>query len=330
MKRSVRSVLVIDPSPFGRGLGLLPVLRGFRRSYYGAFVSVVSGIGISELVYTYSLANEAFSISGIGEAGAGFGASMKEIYTLMRRSSHRKFDLTVNLSDHVATQLFCMFSRTQIVSPIVRLTDLIDPLLGVKTSERPRSEASYTSIARQLKLKLEPGDWVFTPHPQQSARFEEWMAKQGYKGGEPLVIVYSTDSTSSRGWPRGRFADVSISLAANYGVRVLAADAPGSSSFTDEIGPGLPRDAIKMVSPSASVLVAALARASLLITDDAGVARFSARLGLPVIDIGGASVDHRAGAPIGVRGGTEAHPEDVYQLACGLLKKSRTHVLFDL
>jgi hypothetical protein len=104
---------------------------------------------------------------------------------------------------------------------------------------------------------------------------------------------------------------------------VVAADVPYDADFTSSIAFSLPKGAIKLRSPRATELVAAVARSSLVVTDDSGIARMARGLGSPAINLG---------FPPREIGSVPQDPANrdidaVYLRACHLLQTSRTGAL---
>jgi ADP-heptose:LPS heptosyltransferase len=131
------------------------------------------------------------------------------------------------------------------------------------------------------------------------------------------------ESGWSRSWPINNFAELALRLSSNYGVRVIAADVPSTTEFTTRLGLTLPREAIKLRSPRSAELIAAVARSSLVVTDDSGIARMAGGLGTFAIDLG--TSGKRAGGPSDP---ARRRIEAVYQEACRMLQNSRTGALF--
>ena len=93
----------------------------------------------------------------------------------------------------------------------------------------------------------------------------------------------------------------------------------------------LPKTALLLTAPHAPELAAAVARASLVITDEPGVAQLAAEVGAPVIEI----AESTAGSPASqmhriiqsmARAGVS--PDEVYELAVEMIQSSRSASLF--
>ncbi|HKV38904.1 MAG TPA: glycosyltransferase family 9 protein, partial [Blastocatellia bacterium] len=196
-----------------------------------------------------------------------------------------------------------------------------------KHNSRTKGEAAYTSVLRQLGMKTSL-EWTPQPSHDENARFEQLLERGGTKRGAPVVVLYAAEATAHTGWPVEKFAELAAQFVALFGARIAVADIPADSGFTNAVADLLPADAIELKAPAATELLAALARASLVVTDDAGVARFSARLGTPTVDLGSHPAKEMHGAPAGVPGRLDATTEDVFVVASELLQKSRTATLF--
>jgi ADP-heptose:LPS heptosyltransferase len=120
-------------------------------------------------------------------------------------------------------------------------------------------------------------------------------------------------------------------LSHNFGARVIAADEPSDETFTEAISALLPQTAIKIAEPRALELAAAIARASLVITDERGLAELAIEMGTPVLEISddsaaqSSSKAHRV-----VQGSSRARvaTDEVYEIACEMLQASRSETLF--
>jgi ADP-heptose:LPS heptosyltransferase len=156
--------------------------------------------------------------------------------------------------------------------------------------------------------------------------------RNGSRGGEPIVALCAADANGVDGWPVGAFAEIGQRMANAFGARVVALDEPGDQAFTAAAGALLPKSAIKLVAPHALQLAAAIARASVVVTDAGGAAQLATELGTPVIEIAESQGETRAASDFHrlVRGPSRARvsTDDVYELACALMQSSRSAQLF--
>jgi ADP-heptose:LPS heptosyltransferase len=321
MRLDTESILALDASPFGRSLDLVPSINLVRAAHPGSHIAVAASTGICELLTSLRLVDKAISLGVIKPSHKGLGSGVFRIIRLSRSFGGDEVDLVLDFSPGVATLLFGLTRRAKIITPVVnRRKRKGDAHIGTNAGRGGR--AAYESILDQLDLSTNISTWSHVPAPFESSRFEQSLSRSGFKGGEPLLLLYTAEVGWSRSWPIHRYTELALRLHNSYGVRVIVADVPYSSDFTGSIGALLPKEAVKLRAPRAGELVAAVARSSLVVTDDSGVAQMAGSLGTPVIDVGFPQGGVRQ------HGSSGREIEVVYQQACHLLQTSRTGGLF--
>jgi ADP-heptose:LPS heptosyltransferase len=239
-------------------------------------------------------------------------------------------DFSPRLETQITSHLF-LGARTLTPSRIPRA---IEVLLSFAPSRRADSSAlsDYYNVLQQTGVELDDTRLVFAPPVEEDARFEERLAKAGSRGGELIVLFYASNPRDPRGWPADAFAEVAVRLTNNLGARTVAGDEPSDDAFTNAMSALLPPAAIKVARPRALELLAAIARASIVITDEPGLARIASELGTPVIEIADTisssampSSTHRI-----LEGSSRKRvsADEVYQTACELIQDSRSASLF--
>jgi ADP-heptose:LPS heptosyltransferase len=332
MSYQPRSVLITDVSPFGRSLFLLPAIRALRAAYPQTFIAVATSMGACELLSATGLVDEAIDLGIIKPSeGGGYAGALKRAARLFNRSRHRDFDLVLDFSPRLETQMLSRFVvRGRVITPS-RTPQVIEMLLGSRARAKRGQASDYQGVLRQLGIVMNDAQFAIALPSQEHAQFEQMLSKRGSRGGEPIVVLYAANPTSSNGWPVEAFGETAVRLTHNFGARVIAADEPSDNAFTEAVGALLPQTAIKLVQPRAIELAAAIARASLVITDECGLAQVAMEMGTPVIEIGdnstvqSASTAHRL-----ARGSSRARvtTDEVYEIACEMLQSSRSASLF--
>ena len=313
------SILVIDVSPFGRSLALLPALEAIREAYPNAFIAVAASTGICELVVNARLVTETIDLGVIKtDDTSGF----KRAVRLIKDARRFNLDLVVDFAPRPETQFLSRFVLRARTITSSKLPQVIEFLTGAR---RPGGErqAEYESVLRKLGLEA-GGRLSFKPTSEENAKFEELLSRRGFKGGEPVVVLYTAGGIGS--WGLASFAEVAQRLTNNFNARVVAADAPADENFTNVLEGSLPKTAIRLVQPRAVDLMAALARASLLITDEPNIATVAMRMGTPVIDVAAPSTTAPRGASVPSRAATTT--DEVYEEAAEILQESRSSTLF--
>ncbi|HEX8089229.1 MAG TPA: glycosyltransferase family 9 protein [Blastocatellia bacterium] len=332
MSYQPRSILVADVSSFGRSLFLLPAIRALRAAYPKTFIAVATEVGACELLAATGLVDEAIDLGIIKASDDGsYAGVLKRAARLFRRARHIHFDLVIDFSPRLETQvLFRFVVRARTVTPS-RMPHLIEALIGAR-ARRPRGEAGdYEEVLRQLGIAMGDARFAIRLPDEEHTQFEQVLSKRGSRGGEPIVVLYAANSASPLGWPVEAFGEIASRLAHNFGARLVAADEPSDESFTQALGALLPQTAIKLAAPSALQLTAAIARASLVITDERGLALVATEMGTPVIEISDdSSARQSSKAHRVVRGSSRPRvtTDEVYEVACEMLQCSRSTSLF--
>jgi ADP-heptose:LPS heptosyltransferase len=199
-------------------------------------------------------------------------------------------------------------------------------------ARRSNGAGGYESVLRQVGIELRDERLGLFVPADEHAQFEKLLERSGSRGGEPIVTLYTADANGGDSWPVAAFGEVGQRLANAFGARVVALDEPGEAGFTAAVGPLLPKSAIKLATPRALQLAAAIARASLVITDAAGVAQMADDLGTPVLEISEDRGASRSTADshhlIYAASRSRVSTDEVYEPACTLIQSSRSAQLF--
>lgn len=303
---------------------MLPAMRLIKDRFPGTALAAAASSGTCELLLDTGVVEEAIDLGVIKDSSEGLGRFLKTLYRLARSSRRSSFDLVLDFSARYEALIAFFFSaRGRVLAPGGQ------PLLtNLMFGRRPRTAARalrYSLLLRKLGIEAVDLKPVVHPRPEYSARFEQLLSRHGCRGGEPLVLLYASDSGAS-GWPPERFAETATRLSRNFGCRIIAVDVPYDGAFTRRMGALLPEGAISLSAPRALEAVAACARASLLLTDDAGLAGLAGGLGTPVIELTEGPLP--GGDHLHVRLAANATPDEAYVPACEMLQGSRTESLF--
>jgi len=334
MTDSAGSILVVDETPFGQSLALIPAMRALRVSDPKAFLVAAAPSGTCELLTSHQLADDTLPLGVIKQSDGASSNTFKRLWALVRRSRHYNFDLVLDFSSKLETQLISrLFLRSKVISPsgLPGALGFLMELGGLSRSAGAPGLSAYESVLRQAGVELADGRLSLRLSADEDSQFEKRLSASGYKGGELLILLYCASSGSRNGWPDASFTEIGSRLANHFDARVIVADEPSDDSFTRSQRE-LPSSAIKLAQPRAEELVAAIARSSIVITDSPSVGKIAAEIGTPAIEIADGrsaqeqlSVTHRiARAASRVRVPTE----EVYEIACEMIQESRSSILF--
>ncbi|MFL6213617.1 MAG: glycosyltransferase family 9 protein [Blastocatellia bacterium] len=328
MSQMPRAILAIDTTPFARSLTLLAVIRALRIALPQTFIAVAATTATSQLLTAAGLTDEAIDLGVIKSLHGGDG--LKRLARLFKRARHRDYDLVLDFSPKIDTQVLSRFVLNARTVMPARWPRVIDLLMG--GSRRGVGAGGYESVLRQIGIELRDERLGLFVPADEHAQFEKLLERSGSRGGEPLVALYTADANGGASWPVSAFGEIGQRLTNAFGARVVALDEPGDAGFTAAVNGLLPKSAIKLATPRALQLAAAIARASLVITDAAGVAQMANDLGTPVIEI---TEDSGASRPtpiphhvICAPSPTRITTDEVYEPACALIQSSRSAQLF--
>lgn len=331
-----RSILALDVSPFGRSLGLLPAIRALRATYPQTLLVAGAPSGTCELLVRTGLCDETIDLGVLKSSSVGgMPGGLKRLISLARQSSRHTFELVLDFSPRVETQVVSrLFLRAQTITPR-KPPRAFEALLGLAGVHRPAEQSpmwDYGSVVTQAGGELKDTRFGVSASIDDNARFERLLSAGGSRGGELIVLLYASDAGDEKGWPVNAFVEIGTRLANNFGARIIVADQPADSAFTDAAGGLMPASSIRLARPGAFDLLAAVARASIVITDEAAIAKLAAELHTPVVEITDSTSRPPASSPAHsvVNGSSRrrAPVERVYEVACGIIQESRSESLF--
>jgi ADP-heptose:LPS heptosyltransferase len=329
MQYDPRSILVVDASHFGKALLMLPAMQALRDAYPQTYILAAVSKAMSELLNAFQLSDEVIELGVIKPAEQNYGSAINRLLRLMRSTNRSDFDFVVDFAPKMETQIASRLTwRTRHVTP-ARFTNLFDTLLRRKTVSVKNHAADCAVALKKIGVKHIAEEFAFALRHEDGQRFEEVLKRGGFRGAEPIVVFYSTPGAQA--WPMERFSEMAFRLVNNFAARIVVVDEPFTNEFTKAIKTSLPKGAITVSSPSALDFLAALARASLVITDERGVAKSARDLHAPVIELADApspftdSDSHRV-----LRSSSRPRisTDEVYEAASEMIQEGRTLTLF--
>lgn len=331
MQVDARSILVVNASPFGRALLMLPAMQALREAFPETFIQAATAKGISELLKAYHLCDATLELGVIQPTEQNFGSAIKRLLRLLRVPNGDGFDFVLDFAPKLETQIASRLGwRTRHVTP-TRVSNLLDVLLKRKPTFADDHAGDCAVALKKIGIKAITERFDFTMTNAESHRFEEVLKRGGFRGAEPVVILYSSQAGAAHEWPLEKFSEIAFRLANNFDARIVAVDEPFTNAFTKAIKTALPKGAITLAAPSAIDFLAALARASLVITDERGVAKTARDLHAPVIEVADApspfakSSLHRV---LRSSSRPRVSTEEVYAAAGEIIQEGRTLSLF--
>jgi ADP-heptose:LPS heptosyltransferase len=286
---------------------------------------------VCELLDATGLTDETVDLGVITAGDSGLGGSLKRVGRLARRAKKNDVDLVVDFSPRLETQLLSRFLLGAETAAPSRLAGVIETLLGGRWRGKQGIPSDYASYLSRIGVQLDDPRLAIALPAEENDQFEKLLSKKGSRGGEPIIILHSSEAGQADRWPAESFADLAARLTHNFGARIIAIDDPYEKSFTEAIGKLLQQGAIKVSEPRSLALAAAVARASLVVTDQKGVAMMASDFGTPVVEIADSSeIAGTGGLRQTVRAAAIARVEvdEVFKAACELIQNCRSSTLF--
>ena len=329
-----RSILAIDVSPFGQSLALLPVMRSLRASYPNTLLVAAAPNGTCELLTADGFVDETIPLGVIKDSEHGRPGGLKRLLGLAGRARRYTFDVVLDFSPCLETTFVSrLILRARVVTPS-RLRRVVSILASLRGPSQSSSLAAsdYDNVLRQLGVEVDDLSLSISPSAEDDARFEQRLSRSGSRGGELIVLLYAANPKSRRSWPVEAFGEIGTRLANNFDARIVAADEPSDKSFSQAVSSQMRSGAIRLAEPRALELIAAIARASIVITDEHGIAQIASELSTPVIEIADAFSSSAASSPghrIAQRSSrSQVSTDAVYEIACEMIQENRSPSLF--
>lgn len=330
-----RAILAIDGSPFGSALALLPATRALRASYPKTLLVAAAASGTCELLSFAGFVDDTIDLGVIKSSDRRYTRTLGKLATLIRRSRRYNFDLVLDFSPSIETQIASrVISRGRTITPsrLPRAIEALLELVGVPRPVDPPGLSNYKKVLAQVGAAMTDTTFQVALPDNEHARFEQRLRKAGSGGGELIVLLYASNPDDSRGWPVEAFAETGRRLANNFDARVIAADEPSDAAFTNALDALAVSGIAKIAEPRAVELMAAIARASIAITDEPAIAKIASEFGTPVIEVAdtdsrnpGSSSSHRI---LNAASRKRVTIDEVYEKACEMIQESRSSSLF--
>jgi ADP-heptose:LPS heptosyltransferase len=335
MPYAAHSILAIDMSPFGHSLGLLPAMRALRISYPQTSIVAAAPSGTCELLTACGIVDETIGLGVIKSPNRGNAGALKRFLSLIRHSRRYNFDLVLDFSPRLETQIvsrLILRAHTFTPSKLPRSIDLLLDLGGMRRPAGHTATSDYANVLRQAGVEMDDQRLGITLPVEEDGRFERRLAASGSRGGELIALLYASNPGSLEGWPAASFGEIGTRLVNNFAARIIVSDEPSDQAFTAAVSPLLPPGAIKLVAPRALELVASIARASIVITDEAAIATIASELNTPVIEIADTMSRSTPSSPAHriAKGSSRERvsTDEVYDTTCEVIQESRSHSLF--
>ena len=292
--------LIIKPSSLGDVVQALPELTALRESHPKARIAWLVNESLAGILEGHPRLDEiiAFPRRRFGRIGRSLGATA-EFLAFVESLRQRKFTTVLDLqglfrSGFIASATGAPsrvgLSTARELAPLF-YTDKVDvPGRDMHAVDR------YMMLARHVGL-ADPKATDHLPVTGESrAAVRRRLAEAGLQAGEPLVAVSAHARWPTKEWPAERFAEVLDRAHAETGARAVllgsAAAAAGARTIT-QASRARPIDLTNRTT--LQELVAIIAEARAMLTNDSGPMHVAAAVGTPVVAVFGPTNAVRTG-----------------------------------
>ncbi len=310
---------------------MLPAMLALREAFPETFIVTAASKGLSEMLKIFKLSDKTVGLGVIKSTEQYYVNSLKRLFRLMQATNPHDFDFVIDFAPKLETQIASRLGwRTRHVTP-ARIINLVDVLLKRKSALANDHTADCAVALKKIGVNSIAERFAFSLTQEDSHRFEEVLKRGGFHGAQPVVVLYSSQAREAEEWPLEKFSEIAFRLVNNFDARIVVVDEPFTSDFTSAIKTSLPKGAITIPSPGAIDFLAPFARASLVITDERGVAKTARDLDAPVIELAderspfAEKTSHRV---LRSSSRLRVSTDEVYEAACEIIQEGRTLSLF--
>jgi heptosyltransferase-1 len=335
-----RNILAIDFGQMGDVMLSLPALAALRQKFPRARITVAVGKPGKQIVELTGSADEVLVVDRVALRDGFAPASVFKIARLIKEVRHRKFDFVIDLHSLSETNLLGYLSGATMRLYSRRPGRSLDFLSNFRPVP-PVEDREKHAVERYLDVlaPLQIGDVSRVPRlplrEEAERAVSQLFRKEKIGSDAPLVGMFPGAGNASRQWQLERFADLAERVARNDRLRTVVFLGPEERARAREIRAAFPARTTSVVEKlDIPQLASALARVSVLVSNDTGPVHVAAAVGTPtVVMVGRPTRDGYE--PVGERHrviyGRDIDSitvEEVYALTRGVLTAERTAAIF--
>jgi lipopolysaccharide heptosyltransferase I len=223
----------------------------------------------------------------------------RDVGQLRRRLRADGFDVAIDLQGLLKSGLLTAFTGARIRIGFAA-SRCWEPLNALFTNRRVRPPATAVHIVDQYLSLLAPlgvrdpvASFAVAHDPTAEARVDEFLASEGIKPRDRVVVLIPGARRANKRWPIFHFRALADRLAADAGARVVVAWGPGEQRLARAIATGLWSRPALAPSTDLDELAALLRRSSVLVGADTGPLHLAAAVGTPAIGLYGPTAAER-------------------------------------
>jgi lipopolysaccharide heptosyltransferase II len=284
---AVREIAVVKFWGVGNAALLLPVLQALKRRYPAARLTVVT-LAENRPLYA-AVADRVLTVRM-----RPLPRTLLDLLRVLARLRRLRIDLALDFEQFArASQVLLFLARPQqgiaFDTRGQRRAALAD--VEVAYDDARHCGEGFLALARAAGVREQtyrPGGLAV--EPQAAARVARWGRSRGLGKARPLVVLHpgSGDNFPGRRWPTRRFGLLARQLVDRHGAVVAVTGGRAEAHLAREVVEASAHDVDDLTGRlTLQELIALLARATLVVSNDTGPVHLASALGVPVIGLYG-------------------------------------------
>ena len=292
--------LIIKPSSMGDIVQALPVLTALKEAHPDAHVSWLVASGLADLVEDHPRLEEVilFDRRRFGRAGRSVGATL-DFLAFLKGLRQKRFTTVLDLQGLFRSGLAALatgapnrvgFREAREMAPLFYTSEVALAREEVHAVDR------YLAVARHVGLAAPKAtDHLPVSEAARSAARRR-LEEAGLQKGAPYAVVCAYARWETKRWPAERFAEVADRLYERVGARSVLVGGEAAIPAGRTISGRAKHPPIDLTNRTTlKQLVAVIAEARVLVSDDSGPMHIAAAMGIPVVAVFGPTNPRRTG-----------------------------------
>jgi len=292
--------LIIKPSSMGDIVQALPVLTALKESHPEAHATWLVSRPFAGLLDGHPRLDEmvVFDRHEFGRIGRSARATAVFI-AFLEALRRRRFTTVLDLQGLFRSGFLAAatgapsrvgFMEAREMAPLFYTDRVTAPPETMHAVDR------YLALARHVGLAAPRATDHLPVAPEDRAAVRARLAAEGVAADEPLLVVSAHARWETKQWPPERFAEVIDRLVAEAGARAVLVGSAAAAAVGHEVAQAAKARPVDLTNRTTlKELVALIAAARVLVTNDSGPMHVAAAVGTPVVAIFGPTHPGRTG-----------------------------------
>lgn len=283
-----RNILVVDFGQLGDVVLSLPALSAIRSRFPRARITIAVGKSCAPIVEMSGYADATLVVDRVALRDGPKPWALMRIVRLVKEVRRAQFDFVIDLHSMSETNLLGFFSGASTRLYARRPGRSLDFLSNFKPRPAIEDRSShaidrYLSVVAPLGIKEVSRVPKLVTRAVDDVTVEQMLKRERANAGTPLVGLFPGAGHPSRRWPLDRFAELAGKLARETDVRIIVFAGPEERAMVKELRGMFGKGAIIFDRLTIPQLTSALARLSVLVSNDTGPMHIASAVGASVV-----------------------------------------------